>query len=517
MLHLSVNSSGIRMAVAATLIAVVIGHSLSVNADAKRVANAVRVEVVNDAGQSQACNIYLRNAAGEIVLPEGYPVWKDHFTCDGTATFALAAGNYHYEIDCGPEFKITRGTWAVSKAGNAFSVVAERLLNLPAAGWYAADLHIHRPVEQTPLLMDAAGLSIAPVITWWNATNPWKTHPLPLHHVSKAGQDGYIDILAGEDERGGGALIYYHLHSPVDITAADREYPSSVEYLRQARTQNPDVHISIEKPFWRDVPLWLSTGHIDSIGIAHNHLWRDGLLDNEAWGMPRDRQEWPSPDGLGLWTQELYYRILNCGYRIPPIGGSASGVLPNPVGYNRCYAFVEGDLSYAKWWQALERGRVMVTNGPLLQATANEELPGHEFPAKMKQIALDVTVTSNDPVSRVEVIHNGRVIHSWTPENATKSRWQETIDVPQDGWFLVRALADHPATFRFASTGPFYLGPQVTDREAASDASKFFLTWALQRRQELADSLNAAERQAVLEDHEEAIRFWKSRIEQLFE
>ena len=75
----------------------------------------------------------------------------------------------------------------------------------------------------------------------------------------------------------------------------------------------------------------------------------------------------PPPRGNGYWTQEIYYHILNCGLRIPPSAGSASGVLPNPVGYNRVYVHLDGPFAYEKWWEGLRAGRSFVTNGPLLR------------------------------------------------------------------------------------------------------------------------------------------------------
>src|SRR5204862_2673868 len=117
-------------------------------------------------------------------------------------------------------------------------------------------------------------------------------------------------------------------------------------------------------------------------GIAHNHMQRAGVLANEAWGRPRDKKQFPDPQGNGYWTQEIYYHILNCGLRLPPSAGSASGVLANPVGYNRVYVHLDGDLTHAKWWEGLKAGRVFVSNGPLLRCRANGELPGHIFKAQ---------------------------------------------------------------------------------------------------------------------------------------
>ena len=56
-------------------------------------------------------------------------------------------------------------------------------------------------------------------------------------------------------------------------------------------------------------------------------------------------------------------------------------MLPNPVGYDRVYVHLDGDLTYAKWWDGVKAGRVFVSNGPLLRCRANREWPGHVFEA----------------------------------------------------------------------------------------------------------------------------------------
>src|ERR1041384_5811542 len=134
--------------------------------------------------------------------------------------------------------------------------------------------------------------------------------------------------------------------------------------------------VDVEKPFWYDTPVWLASGMVDSIGIAHNHMQREGVYAGEAWGRPRDQERFPDPQGNGLWTQEIYYHVLNCGLRLPPSAGSASGGLPNPVGYDRLYVHLDSALSYERWWEGLRAGRVFVSNGPLLRCRANGQWPG---------------------------------------------------------------------------------------------------------------------------------------------
>ena len=174
--------------------------------------------------------------------------------------------------------------------------------------------------------------------------------------------------------------------SPLALPAgSDREYPPMSQFLELAR-QQAGVHVDIEKPFWWDMPVWVALGMVDSIELAHNHMWRDGMLDNEAWGKPRDKVFYPSPRGTGYWSQDIYYHLLNCGLRIPPSAGSASGVLDNPVGYNRVYVHCGETLTYDAWWEGLRAGRVVVTNGPLLRPRVNGELPGHVFQGKLGEV-----------------------------------------------------------------------------------------------------------------------------------
>ena len=83
-----------------------------------------------------------------------------------------------------------------------------------------------------------------------------------------------------------------------------------------------------------------------------------------------DGRKGPGPAGNGWWTQEIYYHLLNAGLRLPPSAGSASGVLPNPVGHNRVYVGLgAGKLSYSAWLEGLRKGHCFVTNGPLLLAS----------------------------------------------------------------------------------------------------------------------------------------------------
>lgn len=467
-------------------------------------AASVRFITTDDANKPLPCRIYLVDEAGKTYHPAEAPFWEGGFVSAGTAEVKVPTGTYHYQIEKGPEWQVVEGDLAV--AGDEVSPERrhqlKRLADLKAEGWHAGDLHVHRAPDELPLHLAAEDLFVASVQTWWNESNPWK--PLAPPDPLKATDGRYFHILGGEDERGGGALLFHRMRKPIDITGSSREWPASTAFLHRAAGQG--AWIEIEKPFWWDTPAWLATGKIDSIGIAQNHLQREGMLDNEAWGRARDRERYPGPHGNGLYTQDLYYRILNCGLRIPPSAGSASGVLANPVGYNRVYVHLDEAFGWEAWWEGLREGRSFVTNGPLLRVTANGRWPGtvlkSQGPLKLR---LEGRIDSRDPISQIELVGNEDVRRIALPADVT---------IDTSGWFLVRVLADVPETFRFASTAPWYVEvdekPIVPRREAA----RFFLDWAKERREMVGKAIDETERRKdALLPHDQALRFWEGLLE----
>src|SRR3989442_10970671 len=151
-----------------------------------------------------------------------------------------------------------------------------RLAYLAAEGWWSGELHVHRSVKDIELLMQAEDLHAAPVITWWNNQNLWSNRAPPAELMVQFDRNRSYHLMAGEDEREGGALLYFGLKQPLPISGAGPEYPSPTKFLLEARRQ-PGVWVDIEKPFWWDVPIWLASGEVDSIGLANNHMCRNQM------------------------------------------------------------------------------------------------------------------------------------------------------------------------------------------------------------------------------------------------
>ena len=223
---------------------------------------------------------------------------------------------------------------------------------------------------------------------------------------------------------------------------------------------------------------------MNSIGIANNHMCRSQMYPSEAWGKPRDAKRLPEPRGNGFWTQEIYYHMLNSGLRLPPSAGSASGVLPNPVGYNRVYVHLDEPFTSDAWFRGLSRGRCFVTNGPLLLVTADGQDPGATIKlqsGESRLLRINIQLTSQDPISQVELIKNGNVSHTIKCSDELTQRHTFEFSVDEPGWFLVRAIADVENTFRFATTAPWFVEVGDVEHRISRRSVQFFLDWVNER------------------------------------
>ena len=501
------------------LLALVIGSSILSSAQAEDPANSqLQINISDSAGNPLPFRIHLSNSKGEPQRASGQPFWNDHFVCAGRVAVDLLPGSYRYEIERGPEYERVSGSIAVGDQPAELNRTLSRIANLRESGWYSGDLHVHRPLDQIELLMRAEDLDFAPVISWWNAHNAWDGVAPPQQTTRQFDRHRIYNVMAGEDEREGGALLYFGLQQPLDITAVNREIPSPMQFVSEARRLDPEVWIDIEKPFWWDVPVWLASGQMQSIGIANNHMCRSRMLANEAWGKPRDEKRLPPPRGNGFWTQEIYYHMLNCGIEIPPSAGSASGVLPNSVGYNRVYVHLEDGVPFtrATWYDALSRGNSFVTNGPLLVAEADGRIPGGRITmadSTKQRIKIDVRLTSLDPVSAIEVIHNGAIVARSACSDQLSQQHTLEMEVNGAGWFLVRAIADVEDTFRFASTAPWFVATESGESRISRASAQFFLDWTRERIGRVQASVADPNRlREVLRPHRKAEAFWLSKV-----
>lgn len=301
--------------------------------------------------------------------------------------------------------------------------------------------------------------------------------------------------------------MLHGIPKPLPLGVDGRWFPAGIIFVRQARASRPAGGVlpwfDSEKPFWWEVPVMMALATPDSLGVLHNHFNQYGIHDSEAWGRPRNQKQFPGREGFVNYSLSLYYRYLNLGLRLPPSAGSASGVLPGPVGYNRVYVKLTGPPSLEKWYGALRDGNCFVTNGPMLFVTSK----------KMgRQLRMSIEARAREPIDRVEIVANGQVVQNLAaPPGATSFKKEHSFDPGNHSWVAARCFLKPGSTIRLAHSSPVYL-PGKWD--ARADA-QYFLAWIdeliAETTADPARFANAGERDQVLRLYREARAFYESR------
>ena len=197
-------------------------------------------------------------------------------------------------------------------------------------------------------------------------------------------------------------------------------------------------------------------------------------------------------------TAEVWYRLLNCGFRLPTGAGSDTmanyASLRGPVGLTRVYARVpQATPKLTDWMDSLKHGRTFATNGPLLGFTLGGKALGEELllPAGENKVPFKAWMRSMVPVNHLELICNGRVVRDLKLSADRKSdlssgdlssgAGEDTVTISQSGWCLLRASSEKPEhpvldDYVYATTSPIYVSVGGAATKSAEDAA-FFLAW----------------------------------------
>jgi len=181
----------------------------------------------------------------------------------------------------------------------------------------------------------------------------------------------------------------------------------------------------------------------------------------------------------------LYHRLLNCGFRLAASAGTDCFLnrmrcwLP---GGERVYVQVKGPFTYPKWISALRAGRSFVTNGPMLEFSANGKGLGEvlDLPAAT-EVKVRATASSQFPLDRVEVLYNGKVAATVKPARGVLSTTvNKTVRIDRSGWLALRvsgpAVTDVKGELVYAHTSPVYVVVASKPVRSAEDA-RYFLKW----------------------------------------
>src|SRR5881409_2233533 len=224
-------------------------------------------------------------------------------------------------------------------------------------------------------------------------------------------------------------------------------------------------------------------------------------------------------------TSEIWYRLLNCGFRLP--AGAGTDAFPNfaslrgPPGLVRVFVKTGAALDHRGWLAGIKAGRTFVSNAPLLAFT----LWGREIGDEVKlspgshRLTARVGLQSNVPVDHLEIVGNGAVVAT-VPLRGERTTAHDTVSIPvtRSGWYVLRAYSDRAELpvldlYPFASTSPIYVLVGDEPVRSADDAA-FFVRWIerIEAETRASNAWNASsERENTLRELAEARSVFAAR------
>ncbi len=470
----------------------------------------ISVQVVDQNGDVTPVRAWVEVSGEQLFQPTlpdtATPYARDRsFSCDGRFTMTLPVGKAVVHVEKGKEFfPVDVDIEIVSGETIEKTIHIDRWIDMPEQGWYSADLHVHLGHDDPRILRQLAladDVHLIPSFTYWlrgrgetwSARWPSDEFNRPLiiddrHFITRNNIE--IERIDGKAAPGAaiGATFLFNLNHPVTAPRYGEHFPTDAELCRVARRHSPRAVFDSDKPSWAESVIGAALGMFDTIQVCHNHYHRSNTLPG-GWGMigplAIDESNAAAGDGLFHRTNSLYYRFLNCGFRLGVSGGSAIGVMALPTGYNRVYAHVNGKVTADKMWAAISDGRTFATSGPMLTLTANDESIGGTVLIRSGQsqvISIRTTVRAIEQLESLQIIHDGRIVASQellkeAPDPTMDSELTFTLAPKRSGWIAARALFRSPGgLLRQAHTSPIYVS--VDNKPAASsDDARYMLRW----------------------------------------
>src|SRR5207245_11424806 len=145
----------------------------------------------------------------------------------------------------------------------------------------------------------------------------------------------------------------------------------------------------------------------------------------------------PGPDNPSILE---WYRFLNCGYRLPVLGGTDKMSAEVPVGAVRTYARLDMDAppTFEAWSAAVRAGRTFATSGPIIELSVEGHEPGSivSMPGSGGRLQIQARALAAQPViGSVELVLNGRVVAGERARQPTDDLSLSTsVDVDAGSW-----------------------------------------------------------------------------------
>jgi hypothetical protein len=472
-------------------------HSIRVD-----VAPSWRLSVgITDAatGEAVAARIYLSDEVGPV-RPVGTTIRRDQHEnafghVDGRLE-ALVSGSVRCLATRGLEYEPLELTLGAPASGRrSEDIRLSRWSHMAAEGWRSGDVHVHLHYGGEYLLTpeDASLVQRAEDVHFMNMmvanqgsafvhdTTYFEGRPNELsdgEHILRWGEEYRNDFyghLCMYGIRGlvppiySGFRLSEHPHDvPANHVAAEHchRVGGTLSYAHPlfGSADLDRVFAQVRTVEAKELPVDLALGAVDALDVM-------------------------SYPGSDLETSQLWYRLLNCGFRLPATAGTdtfmnfaGTGVFSNPPAGNRVFALVAGEFTTEAWCEAVRQGRTFVTNGPIVSLTVDGHPVGAELQAQAgSELSVRGEARSYVPLKRLDLVVNGEIVAQAEPAGGGRTATLEySIRPTASCWVALRALGPgHQMVLggsAFAHTSPIYVTVDGRKVERREDAT-YFVDW----------------------------------------
>lgn len=424
-------------------------------------------------GRPLEARVQVRNAIGTFCAPPEaiLKVGGDPgFYCEGEFTVEVVRGQTDIVVERGIEYRPLRLT-VDTPPGDTLQVTLplERWINLPEQGWYAGNTHVHyneretRPLERLRLDPRVEDLPVLIVSILKRGELAYASNAFPIGRHSLSTHQHIIDI--GEESRhndtpwhiGLGHIMLINLQTVVEpvsrgvlVDESSPDYPPLIDACDEAHDQG-------------GVVLWCHNANGMEAPIA-------AILDRLD-GMNLHDPAWLDPE------YDVWYRMLNCGLRLPASTGSDWFLCSS----NRVYVDVGAQFTYESWLRGVREGRTFVTDGPILRLAADGHAPSNtvlELGGGQSTLPIHVEWESVQPVDRIEIVRDGEVAFAHeNTEQALSGVLDVRLETREAGWIAARCYGRRRNSYGhalWAHTSPIYLRARP-ERACVRQSAQFFV------------------------------------------
>ncbi len=408
--------------------------------------NWVHTTVIDDeTNRPLPCRIHFRSVKGVPYAPHGYHAhvnsslgtWHNdvggdlrlgqisYAYIDGTCQGWLPRGEVIVDAACGYEYTPLRTKISIKPGQRELTLRLKRWCNMNAERYFSGDTHVHFLSTQGAHT-EARGEDLNVVNLLLSQWGHLFTNTEEFIGRPTTSDDGRSIVYATQENRQHvlGHLTLLGLEKHVSPWCSDgpgeAELGGNLEttlsrWADACHEQGGTVILPhIPNPNGEPATL-IATGRVDAV---------EYLTDS-------------------MYAHNEYYRYLNCGYRLPLVGGTDKMTSDVPVGVYRTYVHIPEDeeFNYDNWCKNLRAGNTFLSGGPMIRLTVDGQAIGSTINLSGNGGTVEVSASAESifPIHTLEIVQGGHVIASTEEKNGVGQLSLKTaVPVDKHTWIAAR-------------------------------------------------------------------------------